>query len=233
MLAAKEEPIFPFFATVLVGAILAKVLSLPNVSKKHLNQTHLIATCLMILGEIYWIFVDKMSFDLWFHIHPTWFFLVNTGIQLHLILLFLRFREFNPRIDHTRWLSRSRFFRRWGRVSLTIYMLQIIEIFPRWICWKILGVDCYTRGNLNWNWTIFMIIVCMAFYELVITIWEQFHFVGTWEWFAIAIKRWTTKSAKNTPDSIDLLRYINDVIPIQFIQPKQLHIDVPTTKSSK
>ncbi len=233
MLAAKEEPIFPFFATVLIGAIVGKMLATPNISKKQLNFGHGVASGLIMLGAGWWILIDKLDFNLWFHIHPTWFFLVNTGVQLNLIFLFFRRHEFNPKIDHRKWLKRTRFFRKWGMVSLTIYMLQIIEMIPRWLCSLVLPVDCFHRGNLNWNWTLSMIIICMVFYELVLMGWEKLQFIGTWEWWVMLIRKkrilpTPNSSQKGTKwkDSVQMTQYLDKVSPIQFIPAKSLNLTI-------
>ncbi len=117
-------------------------------------------------------------------VHPTFFFCMLTGLQLLIICGWLRVYEFNPKRDMVKYSKRTRFFRRWGLVSLTLYVLQYyIEYLCEWIGEMVTGIPFLTRWGVdNFLYVLIMMVLVVAVWDLVFRIWEKLKFVGTFEW---------------------------------------------------
>ena len=81
----------------------------------------------------------------------------------------------------------SRFWRRYGAISLTIFSFEIIAVIPRYLVQVITGWHVASQaveGPFDaklWQAAITIAFV-MIFWEGLIRLWEQINFIGTFEW---------------------------------------------------
>lgn len=186
-LAGKDEPLFPFLVIVFIGAIVGASLSQPKPTKKICHIGISAGLFLVIFGIFYWVFIENMTFNLFFNIHPLWYFIFNAGLQLILLYFFFLKIEFNHKLNMDDFMRWTQFFRRWSMVSLSIYMLQVIDILPRELFYHLLGVDFHNRNQVNFTWSLFMILVMIVFWDVTIRLWEKVDFTGSFEWMLIKL----------------------------------------------
>ena len=232
----REAPIFPMLAPALVGIILGMWLAQDNPSKKFLKIGYWTSLGLFLLGGLWFVLVDTKLFAVslfstsannsgvlvFQHVHPTWFMLANTGLELAAILFLIHRIEFNPHLNVKRWLRWSRSVRRWGTVALTVYMSQVLIFIPE----KVLNIIAAKAG---WGWeyvtryqmpflnAALLSIVFVIAADIVIRIWDKLRFIGTWEWLFAYINLAVGRRKINHLDPIRARGIIYDVEPVLFV----------------
>ncbi|MHA1827189.1 MAG: hypothetical protein ACTSX6_00930, partial [Candidatus Heimdallarchaeaceae archaeon] len=195
-LGGRESPLFPMLASAIVGVIVGMWLIQEKPSMKFLKTGYWTALALFILGGIWFVFVDSKlltknlfgnGYDVdgvlvFQHVHPTWFMLSNTGLELAALLFIVHKVEFNPKLRIEKWLRRSRFVRRWGIMSLTIYMFQVFIFIPEKVLSLIPGLEYVTRYQATFLQALFLAAVFTLMWEGIIRLWDLARYIGTWEW---------------------------------------------------
>ncbi|MHA1213351.1 MAG: hypothetical protein ACTSSH_12950, partial [Candidatus Heimdallarchaeota archaeon] len=135
-IGGRESPIFPMLASSFFGVAIGLFLIQDKPDRKLFKIGYWTSLGLFLFGVGYMFVVDVailgtpiFSALIFSHIHPAWFAFANSGLEIAAILLLLQKVEFNPKLKTERWLKRSRWFRRWGMIALTIYMFQVM-LFP-------------------------------------------------------------------------------------------------------
>ena len=187
ILVGKEQPLFPFLAVVCIGAILGNYLAQEKPKRKITGIGMIAGGVLIILGAVLLLLEEDIMgaiVGISDTVHPIFFFCILTGLQLLVICGWLRAFEFNPKRDMVKYTKRTRFFRRWGLVSLTLYILQyFIEYLCEWLGELATGIPFLTRWGVdNFLYVITMMVLVVAVWDLVFRIWEKLKFVGTFEW---------------------------------------------------
>jgi uncharacterized membrane protein len=216
-LGATESPIFPYLAQFCAGAMLGSFLAQPHPSRRNLSYIQLTAVGLMILGVIVWILFFDMELDFWFHIHPQWFFLISLGAQLLLITGILRANEFKASNTMVKYIKRTRFFRRWSIVALSVYMYQLLDLFPRMLLTALTDMNFTDRGKLDMGAALAAMLLVLVMFDVGIRLWEKVRFIGTWEWILVSLGRIFAGKKRVSTDRLHVQEVLYDVEPIRFI----------------
>jgi hypothetical protein len=227
-LAGMEEPIFPNMGGVCIAAIIGLFLAQPTRPKYFLLYSHIVATIFMIVGIVYWITIDKMVFDLNFRIHPTWFFLANMGLQIHIIFLFLDANEFNPKKDLQKYAKRTTFFRRWAIIAMTLYFIQFMDVFPRIVLQHITGLPYIHNNQLQMIPATVAMMINWIFFDLIVRYWENLHFILTFEWIMVIIRNLLSGGKTISTDRLNVKESLYEITPIVFYQ-----VPVPTINKER
>jgi len=191
-IAGHPEPMFPFLAVSFIGSIVGIWLTSEKPSKKFLKNGIIISVILEIAGLIGLIimFVNgSQDFDSFidgtWNIHAlnAWFpyFVLFTANQLLSILIMIRLVEFRG-ISKT-FAEKTKHFRRFGFVALTVYNYQYISLIPRYILSLFPNIDGVTPNSLNGTLTIVVLLSTFVLWEVILRLWEKIDYVGSFEWF--------------------------------------------------
>jgi len=230
----RESPLFPHFAYSAVGSIFGIFLSqgIPN-KKKFLSWGFGFAGFCMVFS-VFWLFViEKIPEDpfslVTFHVHPTWFTFLTIGMLLMVVLGFLARHEFNSKVNWEKRLKRSRFSRRVGVFSLTVYSLASIQAVLRVLLYYIFQIFSYDPGfrtpfGLNIGWTIFLIALEILMWFGITWAWEKGHFIGSIDWlFSLALKApFQIRKQNKKPifgDFMDVQGKVIEPTPISWVEP--------------
>lgn len=222
-----EQPILPFMATTCVGGLIGYLLAQPDVSEKMPRRGMLIGLGLIILGAIVLI-IDIDSFTVDFNVFPTWFYLVSTGIELIFLLGLLRMVEFSKRVALSgkmkKFVKKSVVARRWGMISLTLFMWQVFpEFLMRWLGNLVTGgaVEFMDRGEAGGLASIIMIAVVLIVWDLIIRLWEKAEFKGSAEYLmssaVIKITGGRTDEGKKIAPRMNIKNVLYEPEPIVFV----------------
>ena len=164
-----------------------------------------------------------------FHVHPTWFTFVTIGMLLLVVLGFLAGHEFNSKVNWDKRLKQSRFSRRVGVFSLTVYSLASIQAVLRVLLYYIFQLFSYDPGfrtsfGLNIWWTLFLMALELIVWFGITWVWEKGHFIGSIDWLFALILKAPFKVRKNNWKSIfgdfmDVKGKVVDPTPIYWIDP--------------
>jgi len=196
ILAGDFEPLFPCLSTAFVGAILGLFLANPRLSKKFFRIGFLSAAGSIVIGGI--LIISGMTFSA-FHRPALTNHLLQLGGQLFAVLIPLRLVEFRGRAQKAANSKFIRFMRRWAMVALTVYALEIFDIFPEWtlnlFLGKITGLNFFERiFNFDQLHLALAVAVYSVFwYYLLLLFWGKFNYKGSLEWFLIQIQSLVSK----------------------------------------
>lgn len=223
-LAGIEQPIFPFMATTCIGGIvgifMARDTPIPDLPRKgKFAGLGLILTGVLVLAA------TGFDVELEFYVHPTWFYLVLNGLQLIILMTFLGHYEYNPEADLEKYTRRTRFFRRWSMVSLTVFVWQFLpERLLEVLGYLITGINYIERGQTGHLETIVMVVLVLAFWDLLIRLWERAKFRGTFEWIMVTLGQlalYGRKGAiKQSAERLDIGGVLYDPEPVSFVSER-------------
>ncbi len=188
LLIGRQEPIFPYMATFFLGCAVGIALTHPKVSKK---RTLLVGYGSGMTFIIVAIFVGffKDNFYVGTDIIPTdWFLYLGTGIQLWVITTFLWIFDFAKNSQKVTKYTKT--IRKAGIISLTIFSLQSLDFFPRWVLMKITGLDFLGNGgSLSIGNALLAGIVVLGFWIGIITLWSLVNFTLSIDWLFDIIRQ--------------------------------------------
>jgi len=217
-IAGVESPIFPTFFVTCVGGIFGLFLAQPKLDKKFVRYSALVGTLFILFGFLQLVLVEDMNVDFWFRIFPTWYMLINMGMQIYMLTALLAAFEFRKKANLKRYARWTRYIRRWSMVSLTVYMIQFADLFIRMICTNLIGVNFTTRHQQGFGWAFYMMFVAFLFFDVIIRIWERFRFIGTFEWIMIQLTRILVGRKQYTSVRMKAKESLYEVEPISFVQ---------------
>jgi hypothetical protein len=191
ILAGDFEPLFPCLSTGFVGAIFGFFLAFPRSSKTFFKLGFLSAAGCILTGGL--LIAAGMPFSA-FHRPALTNHLIQLGGQLIAVLVPLRLVEFRGRAQKSANSRFIRFMRRWAMVALTVYALEIFDIFPEWT----LNLTIGKLSNLNFFQRIFtfdqlhlallVAVYSVLWYYLLLLLWGKIDYKFTLEWFLIQIQ---------------------------------------------
>jgi hypothetical protein len=223
-----EQPIFPFMATTFIGGIIGFQLAQPEVSPALPKRGMQIGLLVMIAGVIVLV-ADFRAFTVDFDIFPTWFYLISTGMQIILVWALLRMVEFSKRVALSakinKFIRKTTFVRRWGLVSLTLFVWQVFpEFLMRYLGNLITGgrVEFMERGQAGPWPSIIMIFVVLLVWDLIFRLWERVQFKGSFEWLMATVASKAVggkvKGAKDPAERLQIDAVLYNPEPIIFVK---------------
>ncbi len=235
-IAGREAPMFPMLASSFVGMIIGYLLIQEKPPKKMFKIGYFTSLGLFLFGGAWFGLVDiiamkKPVFEVlvFQHVHPTWFAFANTGLELAALLLLLQKVEFNPKINLDRWLYRSRWFRRWGIIALTVYMFQALIFVPELLLSKIPNLPDFTQYNpASFLESTLLALVFYLLWEGFIRLWELLRFILTPEWLLIYLNFFTGGKKVRHRDPLRVRDKLYNVEPVMFVELKTTDLTEPT-----
>ncbi|MBN1329032.1 MAG: hypothetical protein JXA54_06120 [Candidatus Heimdallarchaeota archaeon] len=197
--AGDMEPFFPYLATAFIGVLIGLSLA----KSKPIKRFPLVGglTGLGISGFV-GIFAALGFFSLSNHRPPIGNYLIMLGIQVCFIFFFLwtvEFRGVAQKFGNNRVVKH---FRKWGMISLTIYTLEIFELFPRFIVQSFYNLIFSNDINLMIGGTfskgeeykaLIFAFIAILFFEFLIFLWSKISFIFSFEWFITTLTKALSK----------------------------------------
>ncbi len=190
-----DFPFFPDVSIMFIGVIIGFVLSKEKVEKKHLNRIFFSSLILFVVGALIFI-IEVMFEDALNAVHielGAGIYLMTSGGALLAMLIFVYL------IDIRRGRKNVKFFyfQRFGTMSLTLWMLQWVMVFPimllQWILNLINGTNIlkkvgpFFQTGLDGYGVIGEILYILLFWSIVLWLWQKIHFVGSFEWMTVKL----------------------------------------------
>jgi uncharacterized membrane protein len=204
------EPIFPFFASALIGVMFGMVLSQDQPPKTFPRYAMAGGVAVLLSSLMLFAFGNGLQPPFLFHRNTAWF-LMGLGGQICSLALLLWLVEFRGNTD---WFkNRTTFWRRWGMSALTIYCLQTLDIPLRLLLHLITGLDSHVKGGLSFEYTVLLSILTFLWWDLILRIWAEFDYKFSLEWIMVHI---TSRTSAGTTRRTDLREVVYDVEPIEY-----------------
>jgi hypothetical protein len=185
-------PMFPFLAVSLLGSLMGVVIAMPQPPKRLPLWGALLTLGLFIAGVVTTIL---LPFDISFERPYMGFFFFLFGGQVGAVVLLFWLIDWRGKGEQFAKNPVVKYFRVWGMLALTIFALQIWSLVPRAIFNfthpENLMNYRFLRGQ-EWIVLIFAV-VTIIFYDLIIWLWAQINFVGSFEWMIINVASLITK----------------------------------------
>ncbi|MCK4771236.1 MAG: hypothetical protein KAT02_12895, partial [Candidatus Heimdallarchaeota archaeon] len=207
-LAGDQLPLFPCIGASFFGSIIGMTLSKDKPSKRILLWGSIVGLVMVICGIVLIV--------LGFPFLPTGrpsiaSFLLQIGVQLLVVILFLRLVEFRGKAAKFAKNPVVKYFRLWSMISLSVFCLQIYEMFGRWLLTIIVSpfrsinfLQHGTFGNLTVHWPMIAALFVIFCFDILFRLWSRINFVGSFEWFVIRFQSIATKDISPRLD-VDLM----------------------------
>jgi hypothetical protein len=85
----------------------------------------------------------------------------------------MRMFEFRKSANMKKYARNSTFLRRWGLMALTVYMLQLLDIYPRKLFTIMTGMDFINHGRADMLWSCILMVVAAFYFEIILRLWEK------------------------------------------------------------
>ncbi len=118
--------------------------------------------------------------------------LLQLGGQIHAIGVTLIVVEYSNKAEKFARSFPVKYLRRWSILALSVFVLQIFELFPRWIITLLLSslfsveINLLHHGVIN---NVLLIIPIAIFvvlcYDLLLWLWSKIDFICSLEWIII------------------------------------------------
>lgn len=188
LLIGQQQPLIPYLSATFLGNAFGLALSHPKINKKNfLRIGFLIGFLIIIASIIVGIFVE--NFEIVTSIVPNqWYFLVSLGIQVWILLLFIRIFDFSKKAK--RRMKYTKLFRKAGILSLTIFSMQWIDYFPRWILQAIsakwgAGNNFVGFNGLELGNSLITAASVLTFWIIIIYLWSKINFTLSFDWIFV------------------------------------------------
>lgn len=185
LLIGEQQPIFPYLAITFLGNAIGIALTHPKIQKKLvvrigylLGVAFVIAAVLVGAFKDHWIVGSSI-------IPSDWFLLLGVGLQVWVLVTFLLIFDFSKNAQHRTKYTRT--IRKAGIMSLTIFTLQALDYFPRWILMKISerwggGYNFVGFYQLELGNSFLTSFVVLAFWVTLILLWSLINFTLSFDW---------------------------------------------------
>ena len=213
VLSGDYYPLFPFLITSLVGVGFGIVLSMEKPPKR-LPLWGLLTT--IIIGALGGITATFMPFDINFE-RPTFpFYLILLATQVGLVTLLLWLVEYRGKSQVFGNNIVVKYFRIWGAISLSIFVLQIYHLVPYAIfnpAFPSVDVLGGQFGQGGEYWGLLIAFVTVLFFDLIVWIWARFNFVFSFEWM---IQRLSSLTTKEKPNKLNFKKLLHEIDWIDY-----------------
>tara|TARA_Y100000746_G_C15468443_1_gene435299 strand:- start:1907 stop:3598 length:1692 start_codon:yes stop_codon:yes gene_type:complete len=205
-LAAPVEPIFPYLATSFLGSLIALHMTEPKGSfdrsfvKKIFGFGLLmfivgfIGVVILLVGlgdfdaaiDLYKVIYDHRKWTSDAGVTGGWFWqwMTLNGASLMIVTMAIRVAEYRGNTE--KFARITTFFRRFGFVAFTVYIIQWIYFVMHFVVSSASpGVDPYAR--MPWIGTWLTLILTLVVFNILLKLWSKKGFIGTVEWMIVTI----------------------------------------------
>jgi hypothetical protein len=154
-------------------------------------------------------------------------FLLQMGAQLLVLMLLLRLIEFRGKAAKFAKNSIVKYFRLWSMVSLSIFCLQIYEMFAKWLLTLIVSpfrsLNFLKHGIFSYNsflWPMLAALFVMLCFDILLRLWARINFIASFEWLVIRFQSIATKEVSPRLD-VDLMMNRINWINFSFFTAKK------------
>ena len=206
------EPLFPFLFVIFIGCIKGIIISQDQehwTDKKKQNRLYLMGIILIFIGIFDWIVITQCEPIQTYLISPMWFLILNSGIQVIFITGTLQFMDYRKKNKEEilKINSTTRFIRRAGLLSLTLFSSQFFDIIPRYLLTKLTGTDFIHLGALsNFGQAFILLGSVIIFWIIILRFWEYGRFYGSIDFIYHIVVSWITKQPIRWQDPINIRR---------------------------
>ncbi|MBN2155358.1 MAG: acyltransferase family protein [Candidatus Lokiarchaeota archaeon] len=195
-----DFPFFPDISIMFVGVIIGFLISKEQVEKRHLNWFFMVSMFLFVVGAAFYFLESTLesTLDSVFIEVEAGIYLMTSGGSILAILIFLYLLD----VRRGRKQVKFFYFQRFGIMSLSLWMLQWVMVFPIMLLQLILNAI-----NYGFNWATFVLtrdgpffneglggygvigelIYILAFWTLVLWLWQKIDFIGSFEWITVKL----------------------------------------------
>ncbi len=218
-LVGRQSPLFPMFGVYFMGVAIAIILKSPDPTRKRLRMLYIPCILMVFISGYEVLFIIGIeNIDPFFNVFPRWYSFFSVGTQAIIVIIFLIYFEFNPRINQKRWLKGTKYIRRFGIFALTVYWFQLLEAIPRILFMLILNIDTTFRFNLNLGWSVLLMFITLAMWSGLLYIIDRYlKGVGTLEWVILQFRSLRKIVKEKKLISLDISGKLHEVEMIQFI----------------
>jgi hypothetical protein len=191
LLGRNQFPIFPYLAYGFLGAILG-IWLFNGVSRKKIKITLGISSIVsFIIGGMTFVFAEDTSLTglpgysqeeaLSYALQRF----LELGLFFLLILIFMSLIDFQPDEKKMKRVNKTRFLRRFGMMSLTIFTLEgpLAAIYGR----------IFTAIYPDWRNSIYIVLlfvlVIVLTWHIILVLWEKVNYAGSLEWILVWLIR--------------------------------------------
>jgi hypothetical protein len=211
------QPLFPFLITAFTGVMIGLTVAKPDVKRKVTKWGILIGLGVLILGIIYTIINFKFEYR-WTIMERTASlstYLLRLGSQIMVSFGIVRVVEFRGR--GAKFANRRvvKFLRFWSVISLTVYIIQIFELFPRWLLTVIFrpftGISFLEENIIPQGSELLLLFVgvfCVMCYYYLQKLWSKIYYIGTFEWMILKLQQLLFKTEKVRIDADVLMNKV-------------------------
>lgn len=225
ILVGKFDPLFPYLFIAFAGAIIGLCIVQDKLPKHFRFWGFTSSVIILIVGILLSIFnVWTVMPDNIFHKPPDVpVFLILAAGEIAAVFGMFSVVEYAGKAQKFGQNKIVKQFRKWGMISLTIFVLELFETLAKAILTLIISPFAdinfakeNTFSGINgFYWTLLVALFVLLCFYLLIELWSKINFKFSFEWLIIEIQALITKrkSAK-----IDVKRMMNDVQWINFEQ---------------
>lgn len=216
------EPLLPCLATAFVGAIIGLVLALPAPPIKLIKIGTIGGILSIILGSV--LIAAGIPFSIMNERTAMTTELIQLGGQILVVMLFLRMIEFRGRGEKFANRKVVRYIRKWSMITLSIFWLELYDIFPKWtlnlLLGKKTGLNFFNRifGYGQLTLAFLVAVYSILWYDVLIRLWAKVNFKYSYEWFLLQFQKLGAKTY--TPRlNVDLI--LNKTKWVSFVEVKE------------
>ena len=180
------NPLFPNLTAMFLGTIIGLEISNGQSTKQFFNKIVLSTIPMMVLGVVF------TFLDLGYGLGE---FFTSTGGSILLLMIILYMIDMRGK--GTKFAKYSKFFRRFGTMTLTLWCLQWLVVLPLRLMQVIVNavtgtsVDFitgpfYNNGRTGWE-LLGTIAIVIGIYHLILWLWEKVGYVGSFEWVTVKL----------------------------------------------
>ncbi|MFX0103624.1 MAG: hypothetical protein ACFFCS_28945 [Candidatus Hodarchaeota archaeon] len=206
-LAAPMEPLFPYLVVSFAGSIIGIMISqkrevIPRDFPKKVMWVGFIMFIVGVVGIFIMLFPyldsgDVYTFaEIWRHssYHRHWYpdimpvvtfplawlwqFIAFNGFAILATMTIIRVVEF--RGNGSEFAKKTTFFRRFGFIAFTMYVIQWIYKMNR--VWFRILLWGDKNASMGWGPTLILICISLAMFQVIMVLWEKVKYTGSLEW---------------------------------------------------
>jgi len=132
-----------------------------------------------------------LMFDLGWERPTLSYFLILMGMWIGVVSLLLWLVEYRGKGKQFAENRVIKYFRLWGMIALSIYVLQIYMLLPRWL-FSFLVDDNLLNEKLPYEkarYALLVAVLILLFFNYAIKLWSKVNFKYSFEWFIIRLTK--------------------------------------------